>query len=799
MKFKKKLMATAVAGIAGAAQMAYAADAPVLEEVIVTAQKIEENIQKIPVSVTAMGSNELEKRGITNAADLVTVRLPGVTFAPFAGRTDTLNMTMRGAQTSDPTQGTTDGAVAILVDDVYNARGTGVNFGVAEIERMEILRGPQGTLFGRNALGGAIRIITKQPTGEFGGNVKLNIGNYGYNSEEAHINTQEVGGFSFKFDLKQESRDGFVKNASTTSALSKHRDFGELDNQGGKFTVLFKATDRVKLAYSYDDLELKQTKYYDLHALAPSICQGGVACGGASALYANPPNSVGDYPDTTWIGMYNDWAVTKVKSHRFNVDWDLGDNLTFKSITTHTETDSLTTGNNLNGAYSFTSFGGFNIAQIGRRTPAALGTNGIAAAGLTGANQIYGMSGVLPESLVTSKATSQEFQLIGNTDNLKWVVGTYWYKEDSEDSRYSLFTIAYTGFAGGRPINPVATNPFWLTTAAGPDDTSSTRTQSHVKAYSLFGQATWTPASMQQLHITGGLRYSHENRTFHRSVDAGLPVSIDKPTFSKGRWDPTISVAYDLNDTTNVYARYASAYRAGGASVRAPWVGAFSNLATYEEEVDKSLEFGIKSDLMDRRLRLNAVYYITKLKNEIWSVQLNPVNPSITGTVNLPGEQESKGIELEATFAATDRLTLSGNLTWQRFTIAPEVQGFINATDAGALYYPAPFPKYAGMVAADYTMPAPVGQVVLHADWAKSSKSAGTPRIPRANFNIPVWTDVINARVSWQGIKMGATTLKLSGYVKNLANTHAPNFSATSGQWNPQPPRTYGLEASLDF
>lgn len=807
MTFKKKVIAVAIGSLAGTmvSHLANAADAAtshgaVIEEVIVTAQKVEENLQKIPLSVTAISSADLEKKGIGNLADLLSVRMPGVSFAPFAGRTDTLNITMRGAVNSDPTQGTMDAAVAILVDDVYNARGTGVNFGVAEIERMEVLRGPQGTLFGRNALGGAIRIITKQPTGEFGGNVKLKIGNYGYNSEEAHINTPEVNGLSLKFDLKQEKRDGFTKNAPTTSGLAKHRDFGELDNQGGKITALFKATDRLKFNYSYDDGEFKQTKGYTQHAATPATCQGGVPCVGASALVAMPRTNLDEYPGTSWIGMYNDWAVTKATNHRLGIDYEINDNLTLKSITTHSETSSLTQGNPLNGAYSFTSFGGASVAAIGRRTPAALGTNGIAAGGLTSPAQIFGLSGVLPWSLVKSKSSSQEFQLIGTTDTVKWVTGAYWYQEDAEDQRTTQFTLAYTGFAGGVPINPVATNPFFLTANASPvDDTGKTQTQSKVQAYAVFGQATWTPASMSQLHVTGGLRYSHENRKFHRSIDAGLPVSIDKPTFDMGRVDPAVSIAYDLSDTTNVYARYGSAYRAGGASVRGPWVGAFSDLAVYKEEIHKSIEFGIKTDLMDRRLRLNAATFFTSVQNQIQTVQLNPVNPSITGTINLPGKQKIKGAELEAIFAATDRLQLSGNATWQSYTQASDVQSYINKNDAGAVYQLAPFPKYSGQVAADYTLPVAIGEVQFHADWAKSSKSPGTVRFAKGNYGLDVWTDVVNARVTWQGIKAGSTTLKLSGYVRNLANTHAPAFAATSGQWDPSDPRTYGLELSADF
>lgn len=803
MKFKRKLMVTAVAGIAGAAQMANAAEAPQLEEVIVTAQKIEENLQKIPVTVTALSAEALKTSGIASLSDLQNIKLPGLNMQPFSGRNDVFLMNIRGITTADPGQGTTDSGVALVVDDVPNARGYGVAINPAELERIEVLRGPQGTLFGRNAVGGAVRMITKGPSGEFGGNAKLGVTNYNGTTGEVHLNTQEINGLSFKFDYREIKHDGFTKNPSTPNPVAKHRDYGEVDADAGKISVQLKATDSLKLNYSYEDSTYENTTNYYQHDVPPRVCQGGVPCGAGSTTFTMPVTSVGDYQRTAWKGSYNGPSTTKYKNHRLGVEWQLQDNLLLKSITSHTESVSEQNAPVLNGAFPRTTFGGFTIAQIGRRAPAAFGTDGLASAGLTAA-QVYGFGDISPYSIIESKTSSQEFQLIGNTDAVKWIAGLYWFKEESRDRRDTAFTQAYTGWdpVARTGTNLVATNPWYLAGGTGPLNPSATDTQSKVEAYAAFVQATWTPATMPQWHFTGGLRFSHDHRKFHRSIDQGLNVNIDKPDFNLSRTDPLVSVAYDVNETTNVYARYASAYRAGGASVRlTPWSSpTLGRFATYQEEVDKSIEAGIKSDLMDRRLRLNAAVYFTKSNGPILSVQLDPAQPSNTGTINLPGTQKIKGFEMEADFAATERLTLGGNMAWQKYEFSSEVQNYIRTTDPGSYYAPAPFPKYAFAIKADYVMPVAIGQVAFHIDWNKTSKGDyNTSRVSPGNYVTKIWNDVTNARVTWRGIKAGQTTLAVSAYAKNLMNQHTPIFTASSGQWMTSDPRMVGLEVGADF
>src|SRR5579862_6815090 len=139
-----------------------------LEEVVVTAQKREESLQKVPLSVAALNADELQSRGIANLSDLMGGQVPSLRIEPFAGNPTVLEVGIRGFIDSNGVNVTNENPVPIYIDDVYQGRQTATSLQLTEIDRIEVLRGPQGTLFGRNAEGGAVRFVSKEPTGTFG-------------------------------------------------------------------------------------------------------------------------------------------------------------------------------------------------------------------------------------------------------------------------------------------------------------------------------------------------------------------------------------------------------------------------------------------------------------------------------------------------------------------------------------------------------------------------------------------------------------------------------------------------------
>ena len=194
------------------AQESQAAQETGVADIVVTAQKREENLQDTPISMVALGSEALEQKGIGSLTDLFTGAVPSIRIAPFVGRVSAVSIGMRGLVPVDATQVTRDATVGVYVDSVYLGRVSGLGMELADIERIEVLRGPQGTLFGRNTIGGAISIVSKRPTGELGFDMKAGIGNYRGRSFATHINLPEAAGISVKVDGVFEGRGGLVQN-----------------------------------------------------------------------------------------------------------------------------------------------------------------------------------------------------------------------------------------------------------------------------------------------------------------------------------------------------------------------------------------------------------------------------------------------------------------------------------------------------------------------------------------------------------------------------------------------------------
>ena len=174
----------------------HASIAQVLEEVIVTAQKKAESLQDTPIAISVFSSDSLEQRQAFGVADIGEYT-PNVTMTPSLGSSYNIRMDIRGLGTAEPSLAV-DPKVGMYLDGVYIARNAGAVFDVVDLERIEVLRGPQGTLWGKNTTGGAVNMVTAKPSGEWGFKQLLSAGNDGYYRSTTTINTQQVGGFSAK-------------------------------------------------------------------------------------------------------------------------------------------------------------------------------------------------------------------------------------------------------------------------------------------------------------------------------------------------------------------------------------------------------------------------------------------------------------------------------------------------------------------------------------------------------------------------------------------------------------------------
>ncbi len=233
---------------------ALAANDLALEEILVTAEKRESSLQDTPISILAFSSERLERFGISDLGDIAGLA-PNVTITPFPNSRSSLVVFMRGVGNND-SQSTQDPAVGIYLDGVYVARSIGLTSDVADLERIEVLRGPQGTLYGRNTTGGAINLITAKPGEEFAISQQFSAGNRDYWRSLSKIESGKVGGFSAKLSYLESGHDGWVENTG------EGKNFGEEEKQAGRAAVRWDLSERVSIDYAYDFSEIDGPQHY---------------------------------------------------------------------------------------------------------------------------------------------------------------------------------------------------------------------------------------------------------------------------------------------------------------------------------------------------------------------------------------------------------------------------------------------------------------------------------------------------------------------------------------------------------
>lgn len=226
------------------------ADEGKLEEVIITAQKRAERLQDVPISISAISGSQLETRGLESARSIDGI-VPNVTIksAPSTGLIAATSI--RGLSSGQPSIWA-DPSVGLYLDGVFVGKNQGSLFDIADLERIEVLRGPQGTLFGRNTEGGAINFVTRKPSGTFSGNVGIEVGNYGRHVERVSIDLPKVGITSLSFALRNEEQDGWLKNNVGQAFNSKNR-------QAARLAANFDISPRFKIDYAYDTSHINET------------------------------------------------------------------------------------------------------------------------------------------------------------------------------------------------------------------------------------------------------------------------------------------------------------------------------------------------------------------------------------------------------------------------------------------------------------------------------------------------------------------------------------------------------------
>ncbi|MDB5445040.1 MAG: TonB-dependent receptor [Phenylobacterium sp.] len=746
------LAGAAVLVVGGRAQAedaaAAASDGSVgLETVVVTAQKRATNLQDTPIAISAMGSGDLEARHVQSIEDLGDGSIPSLRVAPFFARNSALTIGMRGiGAMGDANQPARDQAVGVYINGVYLGRAQGLGSALYDVERIEVLKGPQGTLFGRNTEGGAISVVTRAPSGVFGMNTTLGYGDYNSYKAETHIDLPSFHDVSIKIDGLLSKRDGTVTNPTT----SGQPDFNSYDKRGVQIEGLWRPTDRFSVDYAFDDSYDGTTPYY-----VQLLTKGSLPL--APLMPLQP-----DRADRANVGVPLQMSEGKTWGHRLNLDWKLSDALEVKSISSYRKLKQSQFDNGEEVLSPFAPNGNFSR---------------------------YSLANFYQNQF------SEELQLIGKFPQVEYVAGAFYYRESVNDNAQTPNSLQWnaTGTAYSFLSLDLNTVPF--------DRASHVTTTS----YGVFGQAVWTPPILDDAaHLTlGGRVTTDKKRGSLDVVNGALPSYVDASNNtvrgvipldkSWSRFDPLVTLAYDLAPDVNVYGRWSTGYKAGGANSRSLTYRAF------DPETVSMYEVGAKTEFWDRRARFNVAAYAGDLKEVQVDFSVIILNNN-RGTLETTNAATGKTKGFEADFAVTplEGLTLSGSYAYTKVTLSKAFNPF---TGALSTVFPLYTPKQAASVAVDYERPALGATFRAHLDgnYADGQYTSTTdPTLSDSSF-------IVNGRIALSDIRLAGQggALQLALWSRNLLNEkhvflrNVNPALGTYGIYNE--PRTFGVEASVKF
>ena len=610
-----------------------------LEEVIVTAQRREQSLQETAISVTAFTSEAIEMRLLNNMADLSQFT-PNVEINN--GRADgggsNAAIFIRGVGQFDfifPT----DPGVGVYLDNVYMGRTLGGMVDLTDLERVEVLRGPQGTLYGKNTIAGAINLVTAKPTGEFGGEAKITAGEYDRIDGSLNVNFPIIKDvLNGKASVILKNRDGYGES------LADGRDFGDEDRQVFRGVLDWMPSQAVEAEFSADYTHWDQNgPMSNLSSVYPSSSGfrelfNAIAAPYLAARDGLPPGSVFDerYITTDEFTTYatgpvkdkgDVWGVSAV------VDWEISGKVHLKSITSWREMD-LDFGSDLDNTP-------FDFAQTNQQQE--------------------------------QDQLSQELQFSGLAFNerLDWLAGLYYFRERGEDHNFVHFghglLDALEAFPGPFiPLVPglVCPAPLPAPCAGGAGNPVNLAldtdlipfTRINTKSYSFFAHGIYHLTEKLNLNI--GFRYTYEDKRWF--IQESRPVSgvyVVAPTYLDETWDdfsPKIGLDYQINDELMVYVQRSEGFKSGGWN---PRMFDDKYLLPYDPEYLTSYEIGWKSQWLDRRLTLNgAVFYYDYKDLQLSSFAPNPDPTIVVLTVQNAGQVNIHGFELEMAAQMTEGL-----------------------------------------------------------------------------------------------------------------------------------------------
>jgi iron complex outermembrane recepter protein len=728
-----------------------------LEEIVVTARRREESLQQVPSAVTAVTAEELADLQISNLGE-VGQTVPNLNVKTQFGSGSAPQFSLRG-QDSGLLSLEVDSRIGLYVDGVYLGRPVAAAFDVADLCRLEVMRGPQGTLFGRNSTGGAINFVTCAPSAEFGGHVEVGVGDYNERRLKATLETGESNGLSAKLTYLHHEHDGYVDNerpgvitqfTGPQGTIKSAKDFGREDTDAVGFALRYRGVENLTLDYKFDytDKENSQLAVQLLGFTDPGIAGLFAASGGIAPSTHRRGSVPLDFMGT---------GTLEVKGHALTAEYAINDSLSIKNVASYREFEENTGGNDIDG----NALNGTILGQPGTRFCFICSTN-----------------------VREQDQVSDELQLLGSSDSLDWIVGLFYFREQGRNDG--------AVFIGGLfPPGPLTAGN--LSQFVPSDYFAGGIVEVENESRAAYAHADYKITSA--LELGAGVRYTKDNRE-EDAVQVALipPNTAFEADFNYTDWDT--SLTYHVSQDVHVYAKVGTAHVSGGV---------LGGLA-FEPEKTTSYELGLKSDLLEQRLRLNVAAFRAEVSNYQF-----PSFTVQTGTIVInTGESEQQGVELELTAVPIDGLSLMLNYGYLDYEaenghrpLAPRNTGYF-----GAEYE---FPAFgngsrlsARVDAAweddSFQAPCPVGATTV---------ATGCTDLQNANLALDEAVKQeanaqIGARITLADIPFGG---HLSGRVslwgRNLLDTDELEFPTYLGNGTVvgsfQVPRTYGMDLTMSF
>lgn len=781
-------------GFAGSALAQGSGGKLALEEVIVTAQKREESMQDVPIAVTAVTQEMIQSNRIFSVADLSGIA-PNTTVRPAAGGVSLPAFTMRGITSYGVVPGS-DKQVSMYLDGVYLANPRGGIFTLPDIVQLEVLRGPQGTLFGRNSTAGAISVRTRDPGGELGFKQLLETGNNNHFRSRTSLDTPSWEGLSAYVTYQTEERDGDVKNLGAGTFWDR-TGFGkgtarspdrlrDTDVQSWFGAVAFEPNDKFKLTYKYDWAE--DTGTPDVQSL---VSFEPANLGGLEQLFdliaAANPQYPPTWPDTTRPNKANN-AFTlqrqqENEGHNLTGVWEINDAWRSKAILAYRKSD-LTAITDISGT------SGWLVGPIGAVIPSVPPL-------LNGpyppdARFCY----LCSNSLSSSEQWSAELQFDYDSDFMALTMGAVYFDQDD---------------ISGSPVNSRGT--FALNTGFFPADgtiPTGDESRSFNHAYSYAGYVHGLFHVLPKTDLILGYRLTRDEKSGRLRTGAPDDYELYPFDYNDTRPSYTIGANYNATEDLLLYAKYDYSYVSGGST---------AGLA-YDPEEAGSWEAGLKGDFIDSRLRTNlALFYVAYDK-----VQTAQGGTSIPGYENAGtlivegGDLEASGVELEVFALPLERLTLGLTVgyvetDWTRVTdiLLSSVQGLETGPYPTKDYKQSLNPEWSGNINAHYETLPLFDQAYLSFDvtgiWRdemrfdpNETRAAATPANRATEFSPSTW--MVNARIALQDIKIGDWNAQVALWGHNLADDDEPIFSlpvygSIAMAYNEEP--TYGIALTVQY